>query len=287
MRVVKGVAAAMVCLLAATTPALAKRVALVIGNSAYQSVSELANPKNDAAAVADALTKIGFDEVLRRNDLDQRTLLKTLREFADLSAGAETAVIYFAGHGVEVDNRNYLVPTDATLAKAADVEFEAVPLDTVRTAVSAASKLRLVILDACRNNPFKMASSESMRSVGRGLARVEPSSNELIAYSAKEGTIAADGDGANSPYTAALIKHLAEPGLEINFLFRRVRDDVVAATGSTQEPFTYGTLGAEEVYLSRPSGSSPGRRRYERQLGVAAGRALEQPGGFGGLSAAA
>ena len=144
------------------------------------------------------------------------------------------------------------MPTDATLAAAADVEFEAVPLETVRTAVAGATKLRLVILDACRNNPFKLASDGTKRSVGRGLARVEPGANEIVAYSAKEGTVAADGDGSNSPFAAALVKHLVTPGLEVNFLFRRVRDDVLTTTGRTQEPFTYGTLGAEEVYLNPP-----------------------------------
>ncbi len=253
MRRLAGVVALVVEFAWAAAPTEAKRVALVIGNGAYQSVSELKNPKNDATAIADALVAVGFDEVVRRDDLDQRSLLRALQEFSDLSAGADTAVVYFAGHGVEVDNRNYLVPTDASLAKVADVEFEAVPLDAVRTAVSSASKLRLVILDACRNNPFKLASDGKKRSVGRGLARVEPDANELIAYAAKEGTVAADGEGANSPFAAALVKHLAEPGLEINFLFRRVRDDVVAATGKVQEPFTYGTLGAEEMYLNPPA----------------------------------
>src|SRR5207244_8162953 len=118
------------------------------------------------------------------------------------------AVVYFAGHGVEVDGRNYLVPTDATLAKATDVDFEAVSLDAVRTAVSGASKLRLVILDACRNNPFKLASSDGKRSVNRGLARIDPGANELIAYAARKGTVASDGGGGggggNSPYAAAL-----------------------------------------------------------------------------------
>jgi hypothetical protein len=237
----------------------AKRLALIIGNSAYEHTTALENPVNDAKAVAAALDAIGFDEVHIRTDLDQRALLKALKEFSTKSVGADTAVIYFAGHGVEVDNRNYLIPTDATLAAASDVEFEAVPLDSVRTSVAGATKLRLVILDACRNNPFKMASEGSGRNVGRGLAKVEPSANEIVAFAAREGTIAADGEGANSPFAAALVKHLATPGLEINVLFRRVRDDVLTATGKRQEPFTYGTLGAEEVFLhpNQPTTAEP------------------------------
>src|SRR5690606_8517938 len=137
-----------------------------------------------------ALREIGFDEVTLKQDLDQRGLLRALKEFSDLAAGADVALIYYAGHGVEVDGRNYLVPTDAALAKAADVEFEAVLLDNARTAVSGATKLRLVILDACRNNPFKLASADGKRNVGRGLSRVEPGSNELVAYAAREGTLA-------------------------------------------------------------------------------------------------
>ena len=127
-------------------------------------------------------------------------------------------------------------------------------LDNARTAVSGASKLRLVILDACRNNPFKLASADGKRSVGRGLSRVEPGSNELVAYAAREGTVASDGTGeTNSPYAAALAKYLAEPGLEVRLLFGRVRDEVMSATSESREPFVYGSLGGEALYLNPPS----------------------------------
>lgn len=233
-------------------PAEARRVALVIGNSAYASVSALENPKNDAAALAEALRSIGFDEVREEIDLDHTALRRALRDFTALASGAETAVIYYAGHGVEVDGRNYLVPIDATLAEATDTEFEAIPLDSARTAVSGASSLRLVILDACRNNPFKLASATGTRSVGRGLARVEPGANEMVAYAAREGTVASDGTGANSPYASALVKHLKRPGLDVRLLFGEVRDEVMAATANKQEPFTYGTLGGQPIFLSAP-----------------------------------
>ena len=233
-------------------PAFAgRRVALVIGNASYENVSALTNPPHDAAAVAQALKAAGFDEVTLAEDLKQSDFLRKLRDFSGSVAGAETAVVYFAGHGVEVDGRNYLVPIDASLAKSGDVEFEAISLDAVRSAVAGASKLRVVVLDACRNNPFKLTSQDGKRAVTRGLARVEPGSNELVAYAAREGTVAADGGGsANSPYAAALVKYLAEPGLDVRLLFGRVRDDVVAQTGGGQEPFTYGTLGGETLALN-------------------------------------
>jgi uncharacterized caspase-like protein len=225
-------------LIGAGTRGLAgKRVALVIGNSQYETVTALDNPRNDAKAIAGVLRGIGFDEVKLVEDLDYSEMRRTLKEFAADARGSDVALIYYAGHGVEVGGTNYLVPTDAELPSNQDVDFEAVPLDNVRTAVSGAAKLRLVILDACRNNPFKLASSDGKRSVGRGLARVESDANELIAYAARKGTLASDGTGkGNSPFATALIRHLQTPGLEINFLFRKVRDDVLSATGNEQEP---------------------------------------------------
>ncbi|MEZ5925327.1 MAG: caspase family protein [Hyphomicrobiaceae bacterium] len=252
--------AAAVCLVAVLAPpaiAETRRVALVIGNSAYSSVSELTNPKNDAAAVAETLRAIGFDEVRESLDLTQSEFRRALRDFTALARTADVALVYYAGHGVEVGGRNFLVPTDATLAEATDTEFEAIPLDNVRTAVSGARNLRLVILDACRNNPFKLASAGGSRAVGRGLARVEPGANEIVAYAAREGTVASDGDGTvNSPYATALVKYMQKPGLEVRLMFGNVRDEVLAATGRTQEPFTYGTLGGQPIYLNAPAGTS-------------------------------
>jgi formylglycine-generating enzyme required for sulfatase activity len=243
----------------ATSPvALAeKRVALVIGNSDYEQVTRLANPANDAADMAAALEEIGFDEVTLALDLDHGAMRATLGEFTRTAAGADIAVVYFAGHGIEVGGTNYLIPTDATLAHVDDVEFEAVALSTALHALNRAGKLKLVILDACRNNPFvpEMDVAGATRSIGRGLARVEPQgSDTLIAYAAREGTVAEDGDGANSPYAAALINHLATPGLDVRILFGRVRDEVRAATGGAQEPFIYGSLGGEEIVLAAAAG---------------------------------
>ena len=227
-----------------------RRVALVIGNSAYVNAGSLANPANDAAAISATLRAIGFDDVKELHDLDQLTFRRALRDFTSAASGAETAVVYYAGHGVEVDGRNYLVPVDAALGQATDTEFEAIPLESIRTAVSGATSLRLVILDACRNNPFKLASSDGTRSIGRGLARVEPGANEIVAYAAREGTVANDGRGGNSPYAAALVKHLQTPGLDVRLMFGEVRDEVMAETGKTQEPFIYGTLGGQPIFLN-------------------------------------
>ncbi len=251
--------ACMLWALAAGSAEAGRRVALVIGNSAYASVSALENPKNDAAALAETLRSIGFDEVRELTDLDHTGFRRALRDFTALATGAETAVIYYAGHGVEVEGRNYLVPVDATLSEATDTEFEAIPLDSARTAVSGATQLRLVILDACRNNPFKLASAGGTRSVGRGLARVEPGANEIVAYAAREGTVASDGTGANSPYASALVKQLKRPGLDVRLLFGEVRDEVMAATGKKQEPFIYGTLGGQPIFLSAPVAADAAR----------------------------
>jgi tetratricopeptide (TPR) repeat protein len=229
-----------------------RRVALIIGNGNYEHVAGLRNPGNDGKALATALRDLGF-EVREAYDIDLSEFGKVLKGFGDLAAGADWAVIYFAGHGLEIGGTNYLIPTDAKLELQRHVEDEAMPLSRVLGKVTGASKMQLVILDACRNNPFvaKMrAPGSSTRSIGKGLASIEPESGMLVAYAARDGTTALDGD-TNSPYLEALVKHLAEPGLEINLLFRRVRDDVLAKTGRHQEPFTYGSLPAQPFYFKR------------------------------------
>ena len=232
------------------------RVALVIGNAGYQHAKSLLNPGNDASAVAERLRGLGFSVVELRSDLDYARMRQALLTFRRAAEGADIAALFYAGHGIEVDGRNYLVPVDARLASAVDAEFEAVPLDLALTAVSGARKLRLVILDACRDNPFqaRMASDTRSvgRSVGRGLARVEPTANTLVVYAAKAGSVAADGDGRHSPFTSALLEHLGEQGVEIDFTFRKVRDAVLASTSNRQEPFIYGSLSAEKFYLLPP-----------------------------------
>ena len=236
---------------AALSPAAAvERVALVIGNASYAGVGRLQNPVNDATAVAASLTRIGFD-VTHLSDLGAAGMRRALQDFEDAARGAVIALVYYAGHGIEVDGENYLVPVDAKLLRDTHVEDETVPLSRVLRAIEGASQLKLVMLDACRNNPFaaQMERSSAARSIGRGLARVEPAAKTLVAYAAKGGTTAEDGDGEHSPFAVALLNHIETPGLEINFLFRIVHDEVFEATGRAQEPFVYGSLGATPIYL--------------------------------------
>src|SRR3954469_234473 len=234
-------------------PAFAeKRVALVIGNAAYQNVARLPNPVNDSATIATTLKGAGFDVVDSRHDLMAAETRRALRDFADRARDADIAVVYYAGHGIEVDGTNYLIPVDAKLERDTDVYDEAFSLDRVLLAIEPAKRLRLVILDACRDNPFAktMKRTVASRAIGQGLAKVEPTSpNMLIAYSAKAGSTALDGDAKNSPFTTALAKHLTTPGLDVRRAFGFVRDEVLKTTINRQEPFVYGSLGGEDVPL--------------------------------------
>lgn len=240
-------------LLFGAEPAFAgKRVALVIANSAYQHAPSLTNPVNDGSVMAKTLKDAGFDVVDSRHDLSAQDTRRVLREFADATRNADIAVVYYAGHGIEVEGSNYLIPVDAKLERDTDVYDEALSLDRVLVSVEPAKQLRLVILDACRDNPFgkTMKRTIASRGIGRGLAQVEPTSpNTLIAYSAKAGFTAQDGDGANSPFTVALSRHLTTPGLDVRRAFGYVRDEVLKSTGNKQEPFVYGSLGGEDVPL--------------------------------------
>ncbi|PDT78294.1 caspase family protein [Bradyrhizobium sp. C9] len=240
-------------LMIACQPAFAeKRVALVLGNSAYRNTAPLANPVNDASVMAATLKTAGFDVVDFRKDLPAVETRRALREFADLAREADIALVYYAGHGIEVDGANYLIPVDARLERDTDVYDEAFSLDRILVAIEPARKLRLVILDACRDNPFAKTMKRTLatRAIGQGLAKVEPTSpNVLIAYSAKAGSTAADGDGKNSPFTIALSKFLPTPGLDVRRAFGYVRDEVLKTTNNRQEPFVYGSLGGEDVPL--------------------------------------
>ena len=259
-------------------PALAdKRVALVIGNSAYQNVIKLANPVNDANAMTETLKTANFDIVDARRDLKATEMRRALRDFADKARTADVAVIYFAGHGIEVDGTNYLIPTDALLERDTDVYDEAFSLERILTAVEPAKKLRLVILDACRDNPFlkTMKRTTASRAIPRGLAKVEPASpNTLIAYSAKAGSTALDGDSKNSPFTTALVRHIATPGLDLRKAFGFVRDEVMKDTGNRQEPYVYGSLGGEDVALvpvAAPAVNSQAEARRDYELAMQVG----------------
>ncbi|WP_439403178.1 caspase family protein [Bradyrhizobium sp. DASA03068] len=261
-------------------PAMAeRRVALVMGNSAYKNVARLANPANDAALVGGMFKTAGFDTVDVRLDLNGSEMRRALRDFGGKARDAEVAVVYYAGHGIELDGVNYLIPTDATLETDSDVLDETIALDRALFAVEPAKQLRLIILDACRDNPFAktMKRTIASRAIGRGLAKVEPTSpNTMIAFAAKAGSTASDGDSKNSPFAAALVERLPTPGLDLGKAFRFVRDDVLKSTGNKQEPFVYGSLGGDDVTLvpAKPA-AAPGpqanpqdsiRRDYELAL---------------------
>jgi len=227
------------------------RIALVIGNASYKTVATLPNPHRDAAAIAAALRGVGFQTVTLASDLPREKFVDALSTFAAAAEKADWAVLYFAGHGIEVGGVNYLLPIDAKLASDRDAQFEAVTLEQIVGAVEAARKMRLVIIDACRENPFarQMKRAVASRSLSRGLGRIEPEGGTLVAYAAKHGEIALDGDGTNSPFVTAMVRHLSTPGVEINKLFRLVRDEVLAATARKQEPFVYGSLPSEDFFF--------------------------------------
>jgi hypothetical protein len=253
-----------------------KRVALVIGNSSYRHAPALDNPINDATAVSVMLKGAGFQVVETRSNLDLAAMGRVIRDFAAMTYDADVAVVFYAGHGIEVDGVNYLIPTDARLATDLDVEYEAMPLDRVLRVLEPARNLRLVILDACRDNPFARSMKRTLasRAIGRGLAPVEPGrSNTLIAFAARAGSTAQDGDGAHSPFTNALLKHLIAPGLDLRIAFGKVRDEVLAVTGARQEPHVYGSLGGTTIALV-PA---------ETSLGAAAG-AAPSPAAAGSLT---
>jgi len=234
------------------------RVALVIGNGDYVHANALPNPTNDASDVAESLERLGFS-VTRVLNGTYDDLRQAIRAFNVRVQGADIGLIYFAGHGMELAGQNWLIPTDATLKTDLDVANEAIGLKTLVQSVSRAGGLGLVILDACRDNPFanKMARSRLTRSVTRGFAKVEPTTNVLVAYAAKDGTTAKDGDRRNSPYTTALLRNLEVPGLEISYMFRNIRDEVMANTHRAQQPFVYGSLSSKATYLKAPPLPAP------------------------------
>jgi branched-chain amino acid transport system substrate-binding protein len=239
--------------LAPISAALAQtgKVALVVGNSEYAHAPRLANPSADAEAIAGALSRIGF-AVQQQRDLSVDGLRQALRRFAADAAKADVALVYYAGHGIEVSGSNYLIPVDASLSSDLDIDYELVPVDLVMRSIAGARTLRIVLLDACRDNPFSpqiTSGAGQQRSIGRGLGRVDTSlSNTIVAYAAAAGATAADGD-IHSPFAAALLKHIETPGLEVRLLLGRVRDSVLDQTRQRQEPFVYSSLGGREFYL--------------------------------------
>jgi len=229
------------------------RVALIIANSKYAAFDKLSNPAADAHLVGAALEKTGF-KVTVLEDLSLVAMNRALQQFGNEADRSDVALVYYAGHGVEVDHVNYVVPVDVTFAHDRDVDIEAVKLDRMLSVTENAKRLRIVILDACRENPFFDKLKRTMAQAGpvsKGMTAVEPSKNSLVIYSAKAGTLASDGR-VNSPFAEALAKRIVEPGREISLLLRQVRDDVLDRTKGSQEPFTYGSLSSQEFFFIPP-----------------------------------
>jgi uncharacterized caspase-like protein len=271
MRLLAAFACALFLIFLGTSPGHAeKRVALVIGNAAYRAITPLPNPKNDAADVAAALQKLGFETIVA-TDLDKRGMDDTFRRFARLGRDADAAVFFYAGHGLQFAGTNYLMPIDAKLQDEADVPYELSKVDDVIADLARARNIRIVILDACRDNPLAERLRMNLpiaRSAGlaRGLARIERTQGLITAFATQPGQVAADGVGTrNSPFTAALLKHIATPGVEAGTLFRRVAQEVNQATGGKQLPelsvsllgeFYFAGQGAQTPAMPAPSATS-------------------------------
>lgn len=226
-------------LLATQAPALAEtRVALVIGNSAYKNASPLANPANDARLMAESLKRLGFELVDGKalTDLpDKAAMEQAVQRFGERIRKADVALFFYAGHGVQVDGANYLVPVGANVSGKSQVKYQLVDADYVMQEMAeAGTRVNLVVLDACRNNPF---GERGLRAANGGLAQVNAPRGTLVAYSTAPGRTAADGAGANSPFSAALARYMQDPGLRIEDVFMRVGADVERQTGGEQSPW--------------------------------------------------
>ncbi|HEV7256349.1 MAG TPA: caspase family protein [Bosea sp. (in: a-proteobacteria)] len=236
-----------VAVLASALPAEAapdRRVALVIGNSAYTSVPRLANPQRDATAISASLKRLGF-EVVEGYDLKMEEMTGIVREFAQKLDGAKAGVVYYAGHGIAVGDENYLIPVDASLKSEADLDFRAVNVQLVLRQMQRDERVNILILDACRDNPFATQLAAKSRSVARGLTAIETQSASgiLIAFATDPRATALDGEkDGNSPFTAALLKHIETPEVSITTVMDRVRADVWESTGKKQKPWTNSSI---------------------------------------------
>jgi uncharacterized caspase-like protein len=244
-------------LLVQVLPASAqKRMALVVGNGAYQNAAPLPNPANDARAVAEKLAGLGFD-VHTAIDATQPALLEALAGFTAALDGAEAALFYYSGHGLQLGEENYLLPVDIKVANELSVRYGAVGITDILSDIERRAAVSLVILDACRDNPFaedlkRAAGKTRSVAVSRGLARIRPTASEtIIAYAAAAGDVASDGDGDHSPYTAAFLAEIDRPGAEVGLIFRRISGRVIAATDGDQRPELLVRL-TREFYLSAP-----------------------------------
>lgn len=227
----------------------ASRLALVIGNGAYRNAPTLPNPPNDAGAVAKTLRDIGF-QVIEGTDLDRSSMERALLEFLQRAPSAGVRLLFYAGHGIQVDGSNYLVPVDAMVKSKNAPVFELIDIDRILKGLDDPAHANIIVLDACRDNPFESWIAPS-RSTSRGsglIAYQSVSSGTLIAFATAPGNTAADGTGAHSPFTTALLNHIGTSGIEVNQMLTRVRVDVAAATERKQIPWVNSSL-LGEVYL--------------------------------------
>jgi len=241
-----------------TDPFAEKRLALVVGIAGYQNAPDLANTTNDGKLISDTLNELNF-RVSEHFDIGLAEFQDLLERFAFEAETADVALVYFAGHGIEVGGRNFLVPADAQAGSRQQVADTSVSLDDILAAVDKARQLRIVILDSCRNDPFADDNSASetltvdRRGVTQGLAPPSPERGTLVAYAAEAGAVALDGAGDNSPFAKALAETLKARDLEIGLAFRQVRDSVLKSTGNAQEPHTYGSLSGKPYFLAGTS----------------------------------
>lgn len=256
----------LVALLPTSAHASENRIALVIGNSDYKFADDLANPASDAKAIQKALEALNFN-VISAFDLTYSETRTKLFDFNKQARGADLAIIYYAGHGIEVGGLNYLVPTDATYDSEENVDFTMIPLKMLTRAVSSVNGISVILLDSCRDNPF--ANADRSLSGSRGLAPVEAVQGTLISYAARAGTKASDGKGSkNSPYAEALIKHLGEPQTDIRRVFDKVRDTVMTLTSKKQEPVVYASLPAKDIFLSSITKQPPIKQQQSNNSNV-------------------
>ena len=251
-------ATVVVLLMALGTATAGTRLALVLGNSKYQNVPALENPANDAQDLAQALRSLGFD-VIEQRDANRDAMAKAVHDFSDRLPGAEVALFFYAGHGLQMNGENYLIPVDAKIQNPADVRFSTINLSDIQQEMESAGRTTIIILDACRDNPFAAKLAQSGRSLGtRGLVRLEAAGQgSLIVYSTQPNNVALDGMGRNSPFTAALLKHMTTPGLEVRQMISRVRGDVLAATDKKQTPWDSSSLVGDVYLASAPAIAAP------------------------------
>ena len=251
----------------AASPAMAdKRLALVIGNSAYKNAPTLKNPSNDAADMAAALERLGFD-VIRGVDLDYQGMRTSVRRFSEKLPGSDVALLFYAGHGLQVAGKNYLVPVDAQIETQADLDFGTIDLDLVLRGMEADTRTNIIFLDACRDNPLAANLTRRLgtrsSAVSRGLAQVDTAVGTLIAFSTQPGNVALDGEGRNSPFTSALLKTIEVPGLPLSDVMIDVRNDVLRTTARKQVPWDNSSLTGQFYFKPLPNAASG-----EKQEGV-------------------